>query len=97
MRCIWLAEQFAKYGVSPSEVGRCTPRDLVLLVRDEVAPLNLRAVLRYLPHSEVGHEIVGSSSMPVPFAWWGVDGVAGADGDDLTASRPRDALRPRRT
>ena len=60
-------------------------RDLVLLIRDEVSPLDFRALLWCVPDSEVGHEVVGTRPMPVPFTRWGVNGVAGTDGGGLTA------------
>src|SRR6266542_2574517 len=61
----------------------------VFLVGHEVAPLGFRplTLTGTLPHGEVGHEVVGSSAVPVPpLPRAGVDGLAGADLDDLTAA-----------
>jgi hypothetical protein len=36
---------------------------------------------------EVGYEVAGRGAVPVPFTWWGVDGVTGPDLDDLPGAR----------
>src|SRR6266542_1247687 len=66
----------------------------VLAVADLVAELALRSLDGRLPDREMSHEVVRRGTVPVPFARRRVDGIAGADLDELAAPGldPPDAL-----